>query len=208
MNKNANRTAQNALLNIFLFPGLGSLRAGRWLAGGGQIIFVVTGSTMLFIWFFKELSQYYGLMYGDVQPQAVGWIGETGGVLFAISWLWASVTSLSLFREASKTNVMPPQLFAAGQIKMDAAKIILALTTLPQWQRNGEVISRTFVFKDFPAAMKFINNVADLAEQAQHHPDADIRWNKVTLALTTHDAGGLTEKDFALAKQCDALSVQ
>ncbi|HEY2329146.1 MAG TPA: 4a-hydroxytetrahydrobiopterin dehydratase [Verrucomicrobiae bacterium] len=91
---------------------------------------------------------------------------------------------------------------------MDAAKIILALTTLPQWQRNGEVISRTFVFKDFPAAMKFINNVADLAEQAQHHPDADIRWNKVTLALTTHDAGGLTEKDFALAKQCDALSVQ
>ena len=54
--------------------------------------------------------------------------------------------------------------------------------------------------------MKFVNAVAVLAEQAQHHPDLDVRWNKVTLALTTHDAGGLTEKDFALARQCDALS--
>jgi 4a-hydroxytetrahydrobiopterin dehydratase len=70
------------------------------------------------------------------------------------------------------------------------------------------VIARTFEFKDFPAAMNFVNAVATLAEQAQHHPDIDVRWNKVTLALTTHDAGGLTEKDFALARQCDALSLR
>ena len=79
---------------------------------------------------------------------------------------------------------------------------------MPQWQRDGEIISRTYEFKDFAAAMKFVNQVADLAEQAHHHPDMDIRWNRVALALTTHDAGGLTEKDFALAKQCDALSLQ
>ncbi|MGA2871598.1 MAG: 4a-hydroxytetrahydrobiopterin dehydratase [Verrucomicrobiota bacterium] len=79
--------------------------------------------------------------------------------------------------------------------------------SLPHWQRTGEVISRTFQFKDFPAAMKFVDAVALVAEQVQHHPDIDIRWNKVTLALTTHDAGGLTEKDFALARKCDALSL-
>jgi 4a-hydroxytetrahydrobiopterin dehydratase len=65
-----------------------------------------------------------------------------------------------------------------------------------------------FQFKDFPAAVKFVNAVAELAEEAQHHPDIDIRWNKVTLALTTHDAGGLTEKDFLLAKKSDELSLR
>ncbi len=92
--------------------------------------------------------------------------------------------------------------------KINATQIQSALATVPEWRRNDAVISRTFQFKNFSAAMKFVNAVAGLAEQVQHHPDLDIRWNKVTLALTTHDAGGLTEKDFALAKQCDALSVQ
>jgi 4a-hydroxytetrahydrobiopterin dehydratase len=82
------------------------------------------------------------------------------------------------------------------------------LSALPEWKRNGQIISRTYVFADFVAAMKFVNTVADLAEQAQHHPDIDVRWNKVTLALSTHDAGGLTQKDFALAKQCDALTAK
>ena len=65
------------------------------------------------------------------------------------------------------------------------------------------MISRTYKFKDFPAAMKFVNAVGVLAEQVQHHPDIGVRWNEVTLALTTHDAGGLTQKDFALARECD-----
>jgi len=68
------------------------------------------------------------------------------------------------------------------------------------------VIHRTYQFKDFPAAMKFVNAVARAAEKAWHHPDIDIRWNKVTLALTTHDAGGLTEKDFSLAAKFDRLA--
>jgi 4a-hydroxytetrahydrobiopterin dehydratase len=82
-----------------------------------------------------------------------------------------------------------------------------ALTAVPQWQLQGDVISRAFKFKDFPAAIKFVNAVADLAEKAWHHPDIDIRWNQVTLALTTHDAGGLTQKDFDLAQQFDQLSL-
>ena len=85
--------------------------------------------------------------------------------------------------------------------KLNAAQIKTALTGLPDWKKQGSSITRTFQFKDFPAAIKFVNAVARLAEKAWHHPDIDIRWNKVTLTLTTHDAGGLTEKDFALAKQ-------
>jgi 4a-hydroxytetrahydrobiopterin dehydratase len=82
-----------------------------------------------------------------------------------------------------------------------------ALASVPDWKKKSTVISRTFQFKDFPAAIKFVYAVARIAEQAWHHPDIDIRWNKVTLALTTHDAGGLTKKDFALAKKFDRRSL-
>jgi 4a-hydroxytetrahydrobiopterin dehydratase len=80
------------------------------------------------------------------------------------------------------------------------------MRTAPRWRRKAQVIHRTYQFKDFPAAMKFVNAVARAAEKAWHHPDIDIRWNKVTLALTTHDAGGLTEKDFSLAAKFDRLA--
>lgn len=89
--------------------------------------------------------------------------------------------------------------------KLKAAEIKTALAKLPEWKRTGSVISRTFAFKDFVAAMKFVNAVARLAEAAWHHPDIDIRWNKVTLALTTHSEGGLTRKDFQLARKFDGL---
>ena len=90
--------------------------------------------------------------------------------------------------------------------KLNASQIKSALATVPEWKRKAAVISRTFQFKDFPAAIKFVDAVAELAEQAWHHPDIDIRWSKVTLALTTHDAGGLTKKDFVLARKFDGLS--
>ena len=70
---------------------------------------------------------------------------------------------------------------------------------------KARTISRTYQFKDFPAAIQFVNIAAEIAERAWHHPDIDIRWNKVTLVLTTHDAGGLTEKDFDLAQKFDRL---
>jgi 4a-hydroxytetrahydrobiopterin dehydratase len=89
--------------------------------------------------------------------------------------------------------------------RLNSTRIKAALKTVPDWQKTGAAISRTFRFKDFVAAMKFVNAVAKLAEKAWHHPDIDIRWNKVTLTLTTHSEGGLTGKDFQLAKQFDRL---
>ena len=74
---------------------------------------------------------------------------------------------------------------------------------LPAWRQSKAVIRRTYEFKDFVVAMKFVNAVAKLAEKAAHHPDIDIRWNRVTLGLTTHDEGGLTAKDFTLATRFD-----
>lgn len=89
--------------------------------------------------------------------------------------------------------------------KLTSAQITSALAKIPDWKKKAAVILRVFEFKDFPAAMKFVDAVAQLAEQAWHHPDIDIRWNKVTLTLTTHNAGGLTQKDFDLARQFDLL---
>ncbi len=81
----------------------------------------------------------------------------------------------------------------------------LRLKALPGWTMGARVIRRRFEFKGFLEAVDFVNRVAAKAERANHHPDIDIRWNKVALALTTHDQGGLTEKDFSLARQCDRL---
>jgi 4a-hydroxytetrahydrobiopterin dehydratase len=213
MKNNANSHVKNALVNLLVFPGLGSLRSGRWSAGIGQLVLVLSGTAMGLIWFFKEVSQYYGLMGSlqdgavDEKPKAVAWIGEIGAVLFVISWAWACVTSISLFQQASretaKASALPPVLPVAGT-GPNEAKIRAAMVALPQWRRAGQVIMRTYEFNDFPDAMKFVNAVAALAEQEQHHPDIDVRWNKVALAFTTHDAGGLTDKDFALARACDA----
>jgi 4a-hydroxytetrahydrobiopterin dehydratase len=207
--KNSRARARNAaLLNQLATPGLGSLLARRWFAGAGQLLLALTGFILVFVWFGRQMVRYYGQIFSDAPastpvPLTLLLIGFG---LFAFAWCWSLATSFSLLREASRVSLESLESFAAGQIKMTESEIMLALAALPDWKRNGETISRTFQFKDFPAAMKFVNAVAELAEQAQHHPDVDIRWNKVTLALTTHDAGGLTQKDFALAKQCAALA--
>ncbi len=77
------------------------------------------------------------------------------------------------------------------------------LATVPDWQIESGELVRTFLFKDFRASLAFVNKVGDLAENAGHHPDIDIRYNKVRLALVTHDAGGITQKDFDLAAAAD-----
>jgi 4a-hydroxytetrahydrobiopterin dehydratase len=80
------------------------------------------------------------------------------------------------------------------------------LAAVPRWKEQGNEIVRTSEFKDFRASLAFVNKVGDLAEKAGHHPDIDIRYNKVRLALTTHDASGLTNKDFDLAGEIDQLA--
>ena len=77
------------------------------------------------------------------------------------------------------------------------------LASLPDWKIEAGELVRTFSFKDFVASLAFVNRVGKLAESAGHHPDIDIRYNKVRLALVTHDAGGLTIKDFDLAAAVD-----
>ena len=89
--------------------------------------------------------------------------------------------------------------------KMSEAQIAAALAQASEWSELNGAIQRTFAFKDFVEAMRFVNDVAAQAEKEQHHPDILIRWNKVTLTLSTHDSGGITVKDFELAKRVDAM---
>ncbi|MGP8252043.1 MAG: 4a-hydroxytetrahydrobiopterin dehydratase [Terracidiphilus sp.] len=79
------------------------------------------------------------------------------------------------------------------------------LTTLPGWRIDAGELVKTFNFKDFREALAFVNRVGEAAESAGHHPDIDIRYNRVRLSLVTHDAGGLTEKDFDLASGVNIL---
>lgn len=77
------------------------------------------------------------------------------------------------------------------------------LGSLPGWSRRGDLLTRTYAFRTFPDAIAFVNRVADAAESANHHPDIDIRYSRVTLSLSTHDAGGITQSDLDLAKSID-----
>lgn len=90
---------------------------------------------------------------------------------------------------------------------LQPGEIEAALKALPDWRRdeNGTGIHRDFQFKNFVAAFGFMSRVALLAEKADHHPDWSNVYNRVSIGLSTHSAGGLTEKDIALAKAIDAV---
>lgn len=77
------------------------------------------------------------------------------------------------------------------------------LAGLPGWSRKGDAITKTYQFKTFPAAISFVSRVAEAAETADHHPDIDIRYTKVTCTLSTHDAGGITQNDLDLAAEIE-----
>ena len=89
---------------------------------------------------------------------------------------------------------------------LSSSEVSSRLASLTNWQIESGELVRTFTFTDFRAALAFVNHVGDLAEAAEHHPDIDIRYNRVRLSLVTHDAGGLTEKDFALAAEASKLA--
>ena len=92
--------------------------------------------------------------------------------------------------------------------KLSDKEVEQALSTLPNWAlKNGEIVQER-TFKDFVAAMAFVNDVAQLAEAVGHHPDIDIRYNRVLLALVTHDAGGITQNDVGLAQKINNLRAQ
>jgi 4a-hydroxytetrahydrobiopterin dehydratase len=80
------------------------------------------------------------------------------------------------------------------------------LKRVPEWEHEKKFIERTFEFDDFTQAMDFVNGVAEIAEEEEHHPDIDLRYNKVTLRLCTHSEGGLTMADFDMAERIDTLA--
>lgn len=90
--------------------------------------------------------------------------------------------------------------------KLSDGELQQHLDKLPGWSRQGEALTRQFPFKDFTHAMQFVNQIAEEAESVNHHPDIDIRFNKVTLSLTTHDSGGVTQNDVNLAVAADQVS--
>lgn len=98
-------------------------------------------------------------------------------------------------------------LIVAGMAsKMTPAQIQTSLAGVPGWHLQGDLIEREFTFRDFVESMAFVGRVADAAELTQHHPDILIRYSRVKLGFSTHDAGGLTEKDFSAARAADLLA--
>ncbi len=89
--------------------------------------------------------------------------------------------------------------------KLTPKQIDAELKETPEWSVTGDAIQRTLQFANFIAAMEFVNRIAVAAEEVQHHPDLLIRYNKVTLTLSTHDAGGMTRKDFDFARRVDGM---
>ena len=91
--------------------------------------------------------------------------------------------------------------------RLNAADLATALGRLSGWTAANNEIGKTFVFGNFVEAIAFVNRVAELAEAAGHHPNLDIRYNRVRIVLTTHDDGGVSEKDVALAGEIDGVGV-
>jgi len=86
------------------------------------------------------------------------------------------------------------------------AEVVAALAALPGWARAGDEIEKTFELATFAAAIAFVVSVGFLAEAADHHPDLDVRWRRVRVALTTHDSGGLTALDTDLAQRIEGVA--
>lgn len=89
--------------------------------------------------------------------------------------------------------------------RLSDLEIQRALGTLPAWSRRGNVLTKTFTLKTFPDVIALVGRIATEAEKMKHHPDLDIRYNKLVCTLSTHDAGGITKNDLALAAKIEEL---
>ena len=89
--------------------------------------------------------------------------------------------------------------------RLSDLEIQRALGTLPGWSRRGEVLTKTFTFRTFADTMALVNRIAEQAEKSNHHPDMDIRYNKLVCSLSSHDAGGITQRDLDLAAAIEKM---
>ena len=90
--------------------------------------------------------------------------------------------------------------------RLSDLEIQRALGTLPGWSRRADVLTKTFTWPTFAQGIAFVTRVAKAADAMNHHPDIDIRYTKVTCALSTHDAGGITERDLELAREIEQVA--
>ena len=106
----------------------------------------------------------------------------------------------------ASAQATPEASMAPDKQTLSSDELATLTRELPDWKLKEGQLVRTWTFKDFVAAMTFVNRVAELAEQANHHPDIDIRYNRVQLALVSHDAGGITSRDADMARRISAGS--
>jgi 4a-hydroxytetrahydrobiopterin dehydratase len=109
------------------------------------------------------------------------------------------IPTLAISTVAQEVHVVQMTLLSEHEVTQQ-------IKSLPEWTLEGKELRRTFQFKNFVEAIDFVNRLVEPAETAGHHPDLAISYNKVTVSLTTHDAGGLTQKDFDLAKTISQLA--
>ena len=102
-----------ALVNQFATPGLGSLMAGRWLAGIGQLLLAVAGFVLFVVWFFETMIQLFGQIDGNATSAPVAGLAETGAGLFVLAWFWSLVTSITLLNRAKSEEPARPETIAA-----------------------------------------------------------------------------------------------
>jgi 4a-hydroxytetrahydrobiopterin dehydratase len=90
--------------------------------------------------------------------------------------------------------------------KLSDLEIQRALAGLPGWSRRGDTLTKTYTFEKFADGIAFVGRTAKIADEMDHHPDIDIRYTKILMALSTHDAGGITQSDLTLAERIEAVA--
>jgi 4a-hydroxytetrahydrobiopterin dehydratase len=91
------------------------------------------------------------------------------------------------------------------RLKLSDLEIQRALASLPGWSRRGDTLTKTYTFEKFAEGISFVDRVAKIADEMDHHPDIDIRYTKISMSLSTHDAGGITQSDLMLAERIEGL---
>ena len=136
-----------------------------------------------------------------IPPGTCGWIGLPKGPRLSASPVGPPLARgrVPRRRRVGGMVAMP------APVPLSGRQIAPLLTQIPAWRRRGVQLRREFRFESFASALAFVAAVGGLAERVGHHPDIDIRYDRVTLGLTTHEIGGLTELDFALAVAVDLL---
>lgn len=92
------------------------------------------------------------------------------------------------------------------RLKLSDLEIQRALGSLPGWSRRGDTLTKTYTFEKFADGISFVDRVARIADEMEHHPDIDIRYTKISMSLSTHDAGGITQSDLMLAERIEACA--